>query len=221
MRDLPTLRAMVEQGRGARLRAWQERDAERRQASDCGLQAAALAHQQDILKVCAERGREAVRGQLVPFVTEALRMVKGPGYEFGMEFQFRRDAFETDLWVSDGRHVADPRRASGGGVCDLAANTMLMAYLLAYRPALRRFCLLDERWPNLGDEDAERVAEFLQYLARDHGFQFLIVTHQRDLWKRVADRWWHVSREEGGPSQVVQSGGVEPPARKALAGGAL
>jgi len=168
-----------------------------------------LQHEDDLARACAQRGREHVRTSLVPFVTQALQMVKGQGYEFDFDFTFRRDSFETDLRASNGARWGDPRRSFGGGVCDLVANSLLLAYLLAYRPGLRRFALLDERWPNLGKHDVPAVAKFLRYLVRQQGFQLVLISHQDEFYG-CADLVHHISQANGQSYALSEHAEQEP-----------
>lgn len=147
-------------------------------------QAGAAAEAQKIVQKVAQAVQRRAHEQISRVVTRCIRAVYPDGYDFHIAFERKRGKTEARLvFLKDG-HEVSPTGAAGGGVVDVAALALRLACLLLATPRRRRLVVLDEpfRFVN-GREYQERVAQLIPTLARELGFQFIIVTD--DDWMKI------------------------------------
>jgi DNA repair exonuclease SbcCD ATPase subunit len=107
--------------------------------------------------------------------------VFGRDYTFRFEWDTKRgQSVAVPVVTLDGVD-ADPLDAHGGGLVDVVAFVLRVVVATHARPALRRFMVLDEPFRHLSAEHTDGVGYLLRRLAETTGWQFLVVTHQREL----------------------------------------
>lgn len=154
---------------------------EHRRAIDAKRENAALNEAGQILLAAAEKIQNEVHQKLAGIVTQCLAVVFPDPYEFKIEFVQRRGKTEADLYfVRKGRRRS-PLRATGGGVTDVASFVLRVASLMQRRPRPRQTIIADEPFKNVSKEYVPRVKQMLEMLSSDLDFQFVIVTHLKEL----------------------------------------
>lgn len=127
---------------------------------------------QGIAQTLQQRAHEKVAG----VVTQCLNAVFEDAYEFRIRFDRKRGKTEARLtFVRDGLVLDDPLNEVGGGVIDVAALALRLAYLLLSRPPRRKLVVLDEPFRNIrGCGNKRRIRRMLLELADRIGFQFVL-----------------------------------------------
>lgn len=137
---------------------------------------------QQILQEIAANIQAQAHLQIVSVVTRSLKTVFGDkGYDFKINFNKKRGKTEAELvFIRDG-HEINPIDAGGIGVMDVASFALRLVAIMMSRPKKRRLLVCDEPFKHLSDEHRPAVREMLMSLAKELGFQILIVTHSREL----------------------------------------
>lgn len=139
---------------------------------------AATEEAQKILQGVAQTVQEAVHEQMASVVTRCLRAVFPEPYEFRIVFEQKRGKTEAKLTFARGGVVLDdPMNEASGGMIQIAAFALVLATLVAEKPAGRKLLVLDEPFPGVSAANADRVRDMLDTLSRDLGVQFLFATH--------------------------------------------
>jgi DNA repair exonuclease SbcCD ATPase subunit len=137
----------------------------------------ALATAQAIAKEVQQKAHR----QVSDLVTRCLAAVFDEPYAFHMEFEEKRGRTEARLVFRRGDLEVDPMSAAGGGVVDVAAFALRLSALALRRPGVRRLMVLDEPFRFVSAEYRPRVRALLETLAKETGFQFVIVTHSPEF----------------------------------------
>lgn len=129
----------------------------------------------------AKSVQEQAHQRISLIVSRSLEAIFETPYEFKVVFEQKRGKTEANLvFVRDGQTV-DPMTAAGGGVVAVAAFALRLSALLLQRPPVRRLMVLDEPLGQLSKEYVGRARALLETLAKECGFQFILVTHQEGL----------------------------------------
>lgn len=136
----------------------------------------------EILQHVAQQVQQQAHHSIAAVVTRCLEAVfDGEGYEFGIDFQKKRGKTEARLLFKQNGNEFDPLKEGSGGVIDIAALALRMACLNLYRPAPRKFMILDEPFRFMDQDKLPAVQNLLLTLSKEMGVQFLIVTHSDEL----------------------------------------
>jgi len=130
--------------------------------------------------VAADLQRKA-HAQISSVVTRALQAVFPDPYTFEIRFEEKRGKTEArPVFLRGGQELG---KRIGGGVYDVAAFALRIAAVLLQRPAARRVLFLDEpfRFVSERNLNRDRVRDLVLTLARELGFQFIVITHDRVL----------------------------------------
>lgn len=134
-----------------------------------------------IVQDVAKHVQEQAHASIAAVVSRSLAAVYEDPYEFRILFEKKRNRTEARLvFYRDGMEV-DPGSQSGVGPVDVAAFALKLACLLVRRPSVRKLVVADEPFKHVDEEKMPRVRALLLTLAEEFGFQFVIVTHQREL----------------------------------------
>lgn len=114
-------------------------------------------------------------------VSRCLAAVFDDPYQFGIIFEEKRGKTEAKIVFERQDLVVDPLSASGGGVVDVAAFALRLACLSLRRPQLNKVIFLDEPFRFVFRENLPRVQSLLVELSEELGFQFIMVTHLKEL----------------------------------------
>lgn len=135
----------------------------------------------DVIQQIAESVQNRAHANISGLVSRCIAMVFDNPYEFQMVFERKRGKTEArPIFMRDG-HEHDPKEMSGIGVMDVAAFALRLSAVLLARPRRRLFEIMDEPFKFVSVEYRPRVVELLMTLARELGFQFIIVTHDREF----------------------------------------
>ncbi len=124
-----------------------------------------------------------VHNVIAGLVTRCLHAVfEDRPYTFKIEFVRRRNKTEADLYFERDGHRYDYSQV-GGGVLDVAAFALKLSSLVLRRPALRKVIIADEPFKFLSERggNIDRIRDLLLTLAKETGFQFVLVTHNQKL----------------------------------------
>jgi len=141
-----------------------------------------LQEAQQLIQQLAEQVQNQVHRKISHVVTRCLKTIfvdEAP--DFKISFVRARGKTEARLlFVQDG-HELDPLDSHGGGLIDVASFALRIACLMLSRPPHRKVIIGDEnfRFVN-GEEYQERMGELLMTLAKELGFQFILVSD--DSW---------------------------------------
>lgn len=140
---------------------------------------------QQNLQSIAEAFQAKVHSKISSGVTRALKTVFGPNsYEFKIEFKRARGKTEAKLKFLKNGEEFDPKEEDAGGAIDVAAFALKVSCLMLTRPRLRRLIVSDEPFKYVnGEVYQERLAEFIQILAKEKNIQFVIVSD--DSWLKI------------------------------------
>lgn len=133
-----------------------------------------------LLHALSNISRERLCNHLSNIVSTALQYVYGPDFRF--EFELSADKKGNtllDYYVVSGDGIRTrPQDARGGGVIDIISIALRIGILtLMNNPPLPGPVILDEPGRHLDNESAVRFAEFLSYIAKHTGRQFVVITH--------------------------------------------
>ena len=154
----------------------------------------------DFFTTAANTAQKKVAGVISSVVTNGLRIVHGPEYEFQVKFVTRRNSTEADLVLLKNEHEVDPLGNSGLGVANIIAITTRAAFILM-DGTKSRFMLLDEPTAALAVGRQKLAGSVLQTLCRRMGFQIMLTTHSAEL-AECGNVVYHVSMNSKGESSV-------------------
>lgn len=183
MRDLTTLRQNVDKKLAALNLARQSCRKLGEELSEAEKQAEAATEAQELAQQVAQTIQQKAHDQIAGVVSRCLSAVFDEPYTFRIHFERKRGRTEARMIFERNGFEVDPLTESGGGVVDVAALALRLSCIMLNKPPLRRVVILDEPF-KCGDEYETyrpRVRELLETLADELGFQFIIVTHMREL----------------------------------------
>jgi DNA repair exonuclease SbcCD ATPase subunit len=135
----------------------------------------------EVIQGAAAKIQYSAHKQISQTVTYCLRYVFNEPYDFQIKFTKKYNKTSAELvFVRDGEEIS-PMDASGGGVIDVASFALRLSSILLARPQLSRTVILDEPFKFVSSDYLPRVRDLLEELAEKHKFQFIIVTHLKEL----------------------------------------
>lgn len=160
-----------------------------------------------LLQKAGVDARESARKRLQETVTDALKYVFGPDFEFIIEFKESRGKTEADFYVQsdyNGEVIkTKPEDARGGGVIDLISIALRVALIQIYNnPSIRGPIILDEPGKHVSADYTMKLATFLSQINKTFNRQIILSTHQPDL-ANIADDSYMVELK-GGKSVVTR-----------------
>lgn len=161
-----------------------------------------------LLQKVGSDARETARKHLQDTVTDALKYVFGPDFEFIIEMRDVRGRTEADFYVAstyNGEVVkTKPEDARGGGVVDLISIALRVALIQIHpHPVIRGPIILDEPGKHVSADYSMKLAMFLKQINQTFDRQIIISTHQPDL-ANIADDSYLVEIK-GGKSVVTRT----------------
>lgn len=162
-----------------------------------------------LLQKAGSDARESARKRLQETVTDALKYVFGPDFEFLIEFKEARGRTEAEFYVQsdyNGEKIkTKPEDARGGGVIDIISIALRVALIQIYNaPTIRGPIILDEPGKHVSADFTMKLATFLKQINQTFDRQIIISTHQPDL-ANIADDSYTVELK-GGKSVVTRQG---------------
>lgn len=136
---------------------------------------------QRTVQIVANGVQQQAQGRIAGVVSRCLSSVFDEPYEFRIVFEQKRGRTEARLVFVRNDVEVDPMTAAGGGVVDVAAFALRLSCILLSRPRVRRLMVLDEPFKFVSEEYRVRVRQLLESLAKELQFQFIMVTHIKEL----------------------------------------
>lgn len=132
---------------------------------------------QHIFQGIAQSIQQRAHERIARVVSRAFEAIFDDPYTFRIDFEQKRGKTEAIIVFERGELEADPNSASGVGVIDVAAFALRLACLMLTQPQPRRLIVMDEPFRFLnGEVYQERAGRLIQAMARETGFQFIIVS---------------------------------------------
>jgi DNA repair ATPase RecN len=182
----------------------------RRQMASLETRKALLVKTNAVLDQLIQKVAEKGIGRVETVVTSGLNLVFGPKVSCVLEKKegARGTSYKIKIKVStdDGDVIGDPMTSFGGGPVNV--TSFLLRVLMLHRFKLARLMVLDETFNNVSQSYLPAVADLLNNLATDYGYNILAITHQPELAAR-AKRTYRVGGEIGSPTLKLLSVGEE------------
>lgn len=145
------------------------------------LEAATLAQQH--LQALAQSLQTQAHKQIAQAVSTCLNAVftefEEP-YGFSIHFERRRGKTEARFLLERRGRTLSPGTISGG-VRAVVSVALRIARLSLHRPSSRKLLCLDEPFRGLSRQNLRKMNSLIETLARDLGFQIVLVTHDEEI----------------------------------------
>ena len=138
-----------------------------------------------IIKTVANKTQEIIRYKITDIVTKALQVVFGNDYEFIMEMDNKRGKNNIYFYIKKGDMLVDVLDSSGGGVADVVSFALRLSLFILNRKQ-RSVFIFDEPFKFLSVDLQEKMAQFLQDIAKELGIQIILTTHSK-IFERTAN----------------------------------
>lgn len=136
---------------------------------------------QDLAQKVAQGIQQHTHSLVAQVVTKCLETIFEEPYEFNIIFERKRGKTEAKLiFERDGMEI-DPMTSSGGGVLDVAAFALRLSAIILTKPHTRKIIIMDEPFRFLSESYREKIKNLLQELSIQYDFQFIMVTHIKEL----------------------------------------
>lgn len=144
-------------------------------------QSKTLADCQELAQVVAQGIQQQAHSMIARVVSKCLSAIFDEPYVFQILFERKRNKTEARLvFERDGMEI-DPITSSGGGVLDVAAFALRLAAVVLTKPRCRKIIIMDEPFRFVSQEYRFKIRQLLLDLAKEYDFQFIMVTHIREL----------------------------------------
>ena len=140
----------------------------------------------------------AMARQLVEeLVTRALQSVFfDRSYKFVVNQDIKRGASAVTFAVVENGQEMDLVDDLGGGIADVVALVLRVAFVNLYRPAVRQLLILDEPTRMLASVYQPYMARFLKQVCKELGLTVFLVSHSEEL-VREADQVFKAAYIDG------------------------
>ena len=136
---------------------------------------------QELAQIVAQSVQQRAHSMIAKVVTQCLETIFDEPYRFEIVFERKRGKTEARLvFERDGMEI-DPMTSSGGGVLDVASFALRLAAITLTKPHSRRIIIMDEPFRFVSAGFRPRIKDMLESLAEEYGFQFIMVTHIKEL----------------------------------------
>lgn len=136
---------------------------------------------QTIIQLVAEQTQKQLEYSLSEIVSLALGIVFDDPYELALDFTPIKGKTECKIkLVKDGQEF-DPMFSAGGGIGNVAANSLRCAVLSVSQPRVRNILILDEPFPGLkGKKANEKALQMLKTISEElDDMQIIMVSDER------------------------------------------
>jgi len=130
-------------------------------------------------------------------VSKALEVVFDDPYTFEIDFVFRRDQMECDLYLVQNKIRFSPIDSVGFGDVDVCSFVLRVSLLSLMRARVRPVIILDEPFKQLSSDFQSKVGELIKELSERLGIQFIIVSHRDRVIEKGADKIFKISKNPG------------------------
>jgi len=153
-----------------------------------------------LFQKAAEMTQKQLEFHISGLVSTALAAIWDDPYEFKVEFVQKRGKTEAELWLIRNGSKMKALDASGGGVVDVVAVALRMAFW-SLTKTTRPIMLLDEPFKHLSGDLKKKAAMMLKMISQKLRLQIIMVSHIKEL-ADSADKKIEVIRDKQG-SKVV------------------
>lgn len=135
----------------------------------------------ELFKKTSEFARNQAKRQIESLVTKCLQFVFENDIEFFIELEELRGKANAEFYVitrsADMEIKVKPELSKGGGVVDIVALALRIAFLETTKPKIQGPLILDEPAKHVSDEYIYNIAEFLKQNSIFFNRQIIMVTH--------------------------------------------
>ena len=136
---------------------------------------------QELAQKIAQGIQQRTHALVAEVVSKCLETVFEEPYTFNIEFERKRGKTEARLYFERDDMEIDPMTSSGGGVLDVAAFALRLSAIILTKPHTRKLIVMDEPFRFLSESYREKIRKLLQELSIKYDFQFIMVTHIKEL----------------------------------------
>ena len=130
----------------------------------------------------AQSLQQFAHNKIAGVVARCLQSVFSPDYDFKIDFKKERGKTTAKLLLMyQGHEIENPKDNDSGGVLDVAAFALRVVCIVWSKPRVRRLLVLDEPFKFVSEEYRENVRMLLEKLSDEFDFQFIMVTHIKEL----------------------------------------
>lgn len=147
-----------------------------------------------VITTVAMQTQELLEVQLATIVTMALEAVFPDPYVFRIHFEEKRQQIEAVLMLEKNGEECSPMDAVGGGVLDVCSFALRVAALMMQQG--EKVIILDEPFKHLSSDLQRKASEMLEMLRDKLGVQFIMVTHEDELFDCADKRFTIVQGRE-------------------------
>ncbi len=138
-----------------------------------------------LLQKTADYSREQAKKQIETLVTKCLQYIFETNIEFIIETEELRGKSSAEFYVTniieDTIIKTKPELSRGGGVVDIVALALRIAFLQIHKPRIEGPLILDEPAKHVSEEFIFNVADFLKQTSELFDRQVIMVTHNDHL----------------------------------------
>jgi DNA repair ATPase RecN len=165
-----------------------------------------LWHEQALVLINAvtEAKRKELATKVENLISYGLSQIFEKDYRFVLHMEQRGQQVDFQFRIRDpdlGDTAIDLFDARGGGLVQVVAFLLRLLVILSARPPLRRFLFLDEPLRMVSEEYVPNLCSFIKQLAVKADFQFLLITHDRNL-IQMADKAYQFKLVNGATESV-------------------
>lgn len=160
---------------------------------------------QALFQKAAEMTQKQIKFHIEGLVSSALAAIWDDPYEFKLEFVNRRGKTEADLWFVKNGFRRRPLGGHGGGIIDVAALALRMAFWSLSKNT-RPILILDEPFKNINDPSRslhKKTAAMLKMMSKKLKLQVIMVSQLKELMD-IADK--QISIEYVNGKSIVNGG---------------
>ena len=140
-----------------------------------------LIRTREYIHYVAEATARDVEEKIGKIITLAIKSVVEKPYVFNITFSVRRNVTEADIYLTLPGSTKKYKilETVGGGVSDMISTSLMAAYV--YFSESDPIIIMDEPFKFASSGWQKKAGELLQVLGDKLGMQFIIVTHEKEL----------------------------------------
>lgn len=150
-----------------------------------------------VFQTLAEIKKEEIKKKIESLVTKGLRTIfERSDYRFEIQMELKRGVMtakpimyskfngeEFSSEITDGH---------GGGLVNVVSFLLQVIVLLSFSSKIEKVIFADEPFKNVSREYLSNTSEFVSYLSKISGIQFVLITHKTEF-EECADKVFKVS----------------------------